>query len=314
MIDWIRVNYDRFAVLVAALFLFLCALFIWQQTAHFAENFAALQFSPPPRKAGPLPNATALQEATQALRQPAQWTFGARSGLFVPEKHFVGPNGMLATLQNTEVHPPVPNEWLEQFGLPIADADVLAQDPDGDGFTNLDEWQFHSNPTDKSSHPEYLTKLKMKSFTREPFRMRFDSWVEDTFGINTTDLKEPTQFLKLGDTIRGTEFNIVKFTEKFEVNSIGTNVDVSELLLEHEATKEQLTLTKEKTAISPESVANFAFSWGTPREFPVRKDQEFSLLPQEEIKYKLVDVQPDKAIIVDTRKPEERIGIGPLTQ
>jgi len=38
------------------------------------------------------------------------------------------------TLQTTEVHPPVPNEWLERFGLPIADADVLEQDLDGDGF------------------------------------------------------------------------------------------------------------------------------------------------------------------------------------
>ena len=88
------------------------------------------------------------------------------------------------------------------------------QDPDGDGFTNLDEWQNHSNPTDKDSHPDYLAKLKMKSFAQEPFRMIFASRVGDTFAINTTDLKEPTQFLKLGDTIRGTQFKIVKFTEK----------------------------------------------------------------------------------------------------
>ena len=215
----------------------------------------------------------------EGLRQPSQWTIGGRSGLFVPEKHFIGPNGLPATLQNTQIHPPVPNEWLEQFGLPIADSDVLTQDPDGDGFTNLDEWQFHTNPTDKSSHPDYLTKLKMKSFTREPFRMRFDSWVEDTYGINTIDLKEPTQFLKLGDTIRGTEFKIVKFTEKSEVNSIGTNVDVSELLLEHETTKEQLTLIKEKTAVSPESVANFIYSWGTPREFRGAKGPGIFIAP-----------------------------------
>ena len=312
--DWIRAHYDRFAVLVAALFLLLCAFFVWQRTVQFGENFASLQSQPPPRKAGPLPNATALQDAAQGLRQPSQWTIGGRSGLFVPEKHFIAPNGLPATLQTTEIHPPVPNEWLEQFGLPIADADVLTQDPDGDGFSNLDEWQFHTNPTDKNSHPEYLTKLKMKSFAREPFRMRFDSWVGDTYGINTTDLKEPTQFLKLGDTIHGTQFKIVKFTEKSEVNSIGTNIDVSELLLEHESTKEQLTLVKEKTAISPESVANFVYSWGTPREFPVRKDQEFSLPPHDEIKYKLVDVQPDKAVIINTQKPEERIGIGLLTQ
>src|SRR4051812_18357518 len=188
--DWIRTNYDRFAVLFCALILFLCAFFIWRNTSEFPDHWAALQTAPPPRKAGPLPNATALQDAAQALRQPSQWTFGGRSGLFVPEKHFIGANGLPATLQTTEVHPPVPNEWWEEFNLPVADADVLTQDPDGDGFSNLDEWQSHTNPTDKNSHPVYLTKLKMKSFARESFRMVFASHVGDTFTINTIDLKE----------------------------------------------------------------------------------------------------------------------------
>ena len=94
----------------------------------------------------------------------------------MPEKHFIGPNGQPATLQNTAVHPPVPNEWLEQFDLPIADADVLTQDPDGDGFTNLDEWQGHTNPTDKNSHPAYIAKLKLSRFAQEPFRLIFASW------------------------------------------------------------------------------------------------------------------------------------------
>jgi hypothetical protein len=313
--DWIRTNYDRFAVLLAALFLFLCAFLIWRNTSQFADNFAALQSAAPARKAGPLANATALQDAAQALRQPAQWTIGGRSGLFVPEKHFIGANGLPATLQTTEVHPPVPNEWLDQFNLPIADVDVLTQDADGDGFTNLDEWQFHTNPTDKTSHPDYLTKLKMKSFAREPFRMVFASYVGDTFTINTTDLKEPTQFLKLGDKIVGTQFKIASFAEKHQTNqATGGEDDVSELTLEHEVTREHLTLIKEKVAVSPESVANFIYSWGTLKEFPVRKEQEFSLPPQEQIKYKLVDVQPDRAVIVNTQKPEERIDIGLLSQ
>ncbi len=311
--NWIRAHYDQFLVLVAALFLLLCAIFIWRQTSQFAENFSAVRSAPPPKKAGPLPNATELQEAAQQLHQPAQWTFGGRSGLFVPEKHFIGANGLPATLQNTEVHPPVPNEWLEQFALPIADADVLTQDPDGDGFTNLDEWQFHTNPTDKNSRPDYLTKLKMKSFARQPFRMVLSSWVGDTYGINTIDLREPTQFLKIGDTIRGTRFKLINFKEKYQPNKYGTEVDVSELTLEQEETKEQLTLVKEKMAISPESVANFIYFWGGEREFPVRKDQEFSLAPHEEIKYKLVDVQPDSAVIINMKKPDERIDIGLLS-
>jgi hypothetical protein len=219
-----------------------------------------------------------------------------------------------ATLQTTEVHPPVPNEWLEQFGLPIADADVLEQDPDNDGFSNLDEWAGHTNPTDANSHPEYYTKLKLKSAAEEPFRLVFSSWVGGTFAINTIDMKQPTQFVKVGDSIKGTRFKVAKFTEKYEKNKYGTNVDVSELTLEQEETHQQLTLTKEKVAISPESVATFVYTWGGRQEFQVRKDQEFSLKPQEQIKYKLIDVGPAKAVIVNSQRADEPIEIGPLQQ
>jgi hypothetical protein len=318
---WIRANYDRVLVMLAVLFLFIAAVSIWRNATSFADNFSAQQNAPAPKQPKPPGRAADLESALDKLHQPPQWTFSGRSGLFVPEKHFIGSNGVPATLQSTQVHPPVPNEWLEQFGLPIQDADVLTQDPDSDGFTNLDEWQAHTNPIDKNSHPEYVSKLKLKSFSEEPFRLLFSSWVDDptagqTFGINTIDLKQPTQFLKVGDIIPGTRFKILKFTEKYQPNQYGTNVDISELFLEHAESKERLTLVKEKVAISPESVATFVYSWPAsqpPREFQVRKDQEFSLKPQEEIKYKLVDVQPSKAVIVNTQKPNEPIQIGLLS-
>ena len=310
--NWVRSHYDSVAILVAALFLFCSALLIVRKVSQFGENFSTLQASGPRKPAQPPPKAVELAQAAERLNQPAQWTFGGRSGLFVPEKHFIGANGLPTTLETTEVHPPVPNEWIEQFALPIADADVLTQDPDADGFTNLEEWENHTNPIDKNSHPAFIAKLKMKSFTQEPFRLVFASWVDDTFALNTSDLKEPTQFLKIGDPIRGTKFKIVKFTEKHETNKYGTRVDVSELTLENQETHEQLSLVKEKIMISPESVANFVYSWGERREFAVKKDQEFSLKPEEQIKYKLVDVQPAKAVIVNTQKPDEPIEVGLL--
>ncbi|MDB6147747.1 MAG: hypothetical protein JWO45_1411 [Spartobacteria bacterium] len=308
--DWIRNHYDRVVLIAAAAFLFLSAAAIWRNATEFATVFSAGQVVPPPKPAKPPGRAAELETASDKLHQPPQWTFSGRSGLFVPEKHFIGSNGQPATLQTTQVHPPVPNEWLEQFSLPIADADVLTQDADGDGFTNLEEWQGHTNPIEKNSHPDYLTKLKLKSFSEEPFRLMFSSWVTDTFGINAIDLKQPTQFLKVGDVIPGTRFKLLKFIEKYQPNQYGTDIDVSELLLEHEETKEHLTLVKEKVAISPESVATFVYTWGERREFQVRKDQEFSLKPQEEIKYKLIDVQPTKAVIVNSQKPNEPIQIG----
>lgn len=311
---WIRANYDRVAVLAAALFLLVCALLILRSAFAFNESFETLRSSGPVKPAAPPVKAVELEAAAEKLRQPPQWTFSGRSGLFVPEKHFIGPGGLPATLQTTEVHPPVPNEWLDQFALPIADADVLSQDPDTDGFTNLEEWQNRTNPTDKSSHPPFIAKLKMKSFTREPFRLVFASHTGDTYGINSSDLKEPTQFLKIGDLIRGTKFKIVKFTPKSEPNQYGTELDLSELTIENVENNEQLNLVKEKVMISPESVGTFVYTWGDRRELVIKKDQEFSLPPETEIRYKLVDVQPAGAVIVNTQKPQERIEIGLLLQ
>jgi hypothetical protein len=310
---WIRTHYDRVALMAAALFLLCSALFLGRDAARFGENFLTLPASPPPKSAVPPPKAAELEQAMEALRRPDQWTFSGRSGLFVPEKHFIGANGLLATLQTAEVHPPVPNDWLEQFDLPIAEADVLFQDPDKDGFSNLEEWQNQTNPSDKNSHPSFVAKLKMKSFAREPFHLVFASRVGGTFALNANDPKDPTQFLKLGDSVRGTKFAIVKFNEKYDRNQYGTKIDVSELVLENRDTREQLTLVKERVTISPETVANLVYLWGGRREFAVKKDQEFSLKPEERIKYKLVDVQPGEAVIVDTQKPNEAIKVDLLT-
>ena len=63
---------------------------------------------------------------------------------------------------------------------------------------------------------------------------------------------------------------------------------------------------------SSESVAHFVYAWGGRREFAVRKEQEFSLKPEEQIRYKLVDVQSAKAVVVNTQKPNELIEVGLL--
>ena len=309
VLDWIKAHYDRVTLIAAAILLFISAIAIWWSVIQFGNRLVSPQ-PPRPKAASQPPVAVELDRAAEQLEQPTQWKGSARSGLFVPERHFIGADGLPATLQNTQVHPPVPNDWFEKYGLHIEDADVLDQDPDQDGFTNLDEWQGGTDPIDKNSHPDYLTKLHLVTATEEPFPYVFSSRAGNKFGINSIDLNEPTQFLKVGEIVRGTDFKIVNFTEKSARNQYGTNNDVSELLLEHEQTHVQVTLVKGKVATSPQSVATFVYTWGGRREFEVRKDQEFSLKPKEEIKYKLVDVQPDKAVIVNTQRPDAPIEIG----
>ncbi len=310
VLEWIKAHYDRAALIAAAVFLFISAVSIWWGAIQFGNRLVTMQ-APRAKTASPPPIAAELDRASEQLQLPTQWKGSTRSGLFVPEKHFIGPDGMPATLQNTEVHPPVPNDWFEKYHLPIEDADVLDQDPDKDGFSNLDEWQGNADPTDKESHPDYVTKLHLVSATEEPFRYIFSSRIKDKFGINSIDESEPTQFLKVGDLIRGTDFKIVNFTEKRARNQYGINEDVSELLLEHQQSHSQVVLVKGKVATSPQSVATFVYTWGGRREFEVRKDQEFPLATAEGNRtYKLIEVQPAKAVIVDTQKPNAPIDIG----
>jgi len=307
--DWIKAHYDRVALIAAAIFLFISAIAIWWSTIQFGNRLVSPQ-QPRAKTASQPAVAVELDRAAEQLEHPAQWKVSTRSGLLVPERHFIGADGLPATLQNTQVHPPVPNDWFEKYRLPVEDADVLDQDPDKDGFTNLDEWQGNTDPTNKDSHPDYITKLHLVSATEESFPYMFSSRSGNIFGINSIDLSEPTQFLKVGEIVRGTDFKVVNFTEKSARNQYGTNDDVSELLLEHQQTHVEVTLVKGKVATSPQSVATFVYSWGGRREFEVRKDQEFSLKPLEDIKYKLVAVQPDKAVIVNTQQPDAPIEIG----
>jgi hypothetical protein len=309
--DWLRANYDRALALAAALFLILDAGFVFLGTFGLSEMPGALRNAPRPNNNIPADQGAEMTKAMAQLQKPAQWTSSGPSGLFVPEKHFIGPDGQPATLQDTLLHPPVPNEWLEQFGLAIAEADVLAQDADGDGFTNCDEWEGHSNPTDKDSHPPYVAKLRLRSFAQEAFPLIFSSSVDATYAINSTNRRMPTQFLQIGEMIAGTKYKLAGYTEKYDIDKYGTTIDVSELTLEQIDTQDEVILVKEKHATSPESVANFLYTWaGAERVFAVKKDQEFSLKPLLEIKYKLLMVQPDKAIIIDTRKPNEKIEVG----
>jgi hypothetical protein len=309
-IEWLKANYDRAVLIAAAVFLLISAVAIWCSVIQFGNRLVT-PASVAPKTASQPPVAVELDHAADQLQKPVQWRSSTRSGLFVPEKHFIGANGMPATLQNTQVHPPVPNEWFEKYALPIEDADALEHDPDKDGFTNLDEWLGKTDPTKPESHPDYTTKLRLVSATEEPFRYIFASRTRDKFGINSIDESEPTQFLKVGDVVRGTDFKIMKFTEKQGRNQYGMRMDVSELLLEHQQSHAQVTLVKGQVATSPQSVATFVYAWGGRKEFEVRKGQEFPLATAEGNRtYKLIDVRPDKAVIVNTQNPGAPIEIG----
>ena len=99
--DWVKKNYERVLLIVGTAILFVSGFCIFRRATGFQSQFAELQSHPTQRPAAPPGKARDVEGALQNLRQPPQWTFSGRSGLFVPEKHFIGVDGQPATLQTT---------------------------------------------------------------------------------------------------------------------------------------------------------------------------------------------------------------------
>jgi T5SS/PEP-CTERM-associated repeat protein len=53
----------------------------------------------------------------------------------------------------------IPNGWKQQYGLDPFDPNLGSQDPDHDGFSNLQEYLAGTNPTDPTSSPFRITGL-----------------------------------------------------------------------------------------------------------------------------------------------------------
>ena len=84
-----------------------------------------------------------------------------------------------------------------------------------------------------------------------PFRLLFNAYDGDPkkdtpekfeFQINTIDLKQPSEFLKLGETISRTKWKLTKFKFKELKGPTIDDEDVSELTLTNTETKEEIVL------------------------------------------------------------------------
>ena len=139
----------------------------------------------------------------------------------------------------------------------------------------------------------------LTKFVRIPFRLRYDAGT-GPFQINTVDLDQPTQFLKIGDMVKGTKFKLTKFEPKRGMED-GINKDLSEVTLTNVETSETIVLPKQKEVDSPTTYAVLTYLW-TGKPFAVKKNGEFMLAPEDKpgstVKYKCVEISDTEAKII----------------
>jgi len=312
--DWIKRNYDQFILGFVALILVVLSGFLINSAIGFHDTFASIQNPVVHNNKIPPIDTSSLERAADALQNPGKWDTKADGGSLFVSRPYLAVNGNLIDPldpQAPPLHPPVPNKWFLDHKLDILDPNILSQDPDGDGFSNLDEWKNlkgdgsdATDPQDPKSHPPYYTKLRLAQYIKQPFRLLFNAYDGDpkkpetlNFQINTVDVRQPSQFVKIGDPIAGTKFKVVSFSYKTVPNpNTGITTDVSELTVQNGETGDNVVLVLEKIVDSPDSYALFRYLWNNT-QFQVKKDKEFALLPETNLRYKLIDIKEDEALI-----------------
>jgi hypothetical protein len=321
--DWIKKNYAQFILAILALLLLAMSALLITYARGFEDTFAGIRGEVRKNNTIPPLDLAELQQAQGRLAQPVSWSPKQGAGsVFVSDKYVIQDGVPVNPLKGDKMlHPPVPNRWFIENGLEILATNILQEDADQDGFTNLEEWTgtkpeapgtASTDPQNKNSHPPFVNKLRLVRFISQPFRLLFNAYDGDparpeemTFQINTLDVTQPTQFLKLGQQIEGTKFKIMSFAPKKTTDlTTGTDQDISELTVQNMETGESVVLTLEKVANSPDSFGLFKFLLDGS-EFRVKKDKVFALKPEPERQYKLIDIEEGQALIQDLKTGEK---------
>lgn len=308
--DWIKTNYERALLGVLTLALLASAGLAGWQALSFPEKFAERNSPKRPDNTIAPPDLAAVDRAAGVATSPRSFT--AHDGsLFVSRPYVLkkDPSGneiMVDPLEDGgELHPPIKNAWLIKYNLDYALEGVKDQDPDEDRFSNLEEFIAGTDPTNEKSVPPYYTKLRLVKFDPKPFRLKFSGTPDEgqTFTINTKDLGGRTQFLQIGDMIQGAPYKLLSYEKKSATRN-EMDIDTSELTIQNTESGQKIVLVYDKEADDPTSYGDFVYLFDKST-LRVKKDDEFSLKPEDNKKYKLIDISAQEAVIQDIASGEK---------
>jgi hypothetical protein len=309
--DWVKKHYDLAILALAAIVLAANAGLVALQSAASAEA-VSIPPVPPRNDSFQPPDTESIATALKIASEPARWTpdptATKQGSLFVSRTYLLGKDedGTTRLVDPVEggenLHPPITNAWLIQYGLDYSDAGIKDKDSDGDGFTNLEEFLAGTDPTDPKSAPPSFTKLQLLAFKPVPFRLIFKgdpSGEGREFQINFSDLKgtSRTQYKKPGDTVDGAPYKILEYSAKPGPLGINATGDLSELAIENTETGETLVLVYNKELDDPTSFGEFRNQL-TGETFTLKKGEQFTI-PPDPAKFKLIDITRESAQIQD---------------
>lgn len=228
-------NYEKVAVgaaLVAALGL---AYLGWAKLGGVESDFV-------PGGGGAKGNDTSvkgaeeLSKATSMLSIQHKWEEGEtetdrKVDLFTSVPLFIkreSPTKATDPYLDAPIHAPIPNKWWMENRLDPGFADSPQRDADGDGFSNLDEFNGKTDPNNAKSFPALVNKLKFVKDESTDWLLKFSSDLgQDQYQFKYNDRKGENRtrnYIKAGDVfftegeLANGRFKLLKVEARTEKN------------------------------------------------------------------------------------------------
>lgn len=317
--------WDKFLLLVVSVVVIgLSAMFAMKSLA-FGERFGIERGTRsdelPETRETNATSATAFVEKTQTWATPTKGE-GAKPKKAVPlfvSVPIVEAGGKLIDMSDPEaplLRPPVTNAWLTSNNLDYLNSSVLSQDPDGDGFTSLEEWEAKTDPVDPKSHPPYADKLIFASRQQEVYMLRFSARPDaerfQIMRIPTAKWPQRDSFMmKVGEISKDQQFRIESFEEKKAVNNVGIEADATEVSITYLPKQETAVLVKGIDTPIPTYFAEMQFQLDPQFKQYVKEGDTFNLTIDPDTKYRVTKVNEDSVVITyqTGTEPEQTVEI-----
>jgi len=184
--------------------------------------------------------------------------------------------------------------WFRKYGLDPKDPGMLDADPDGDGYTNREEFLAGTNPLDPKSMPGMLDGVSMKELkdVRVPVILR--EVKDGTAKIERTDVPGREE-VREGTRVKGLPYRVTKIKHEVKADKHGIFTDVSQVTMENEATKETVVLVRDLPSRSAETHAVLVGTDGV--EMKVHVDDTVTLPGQKDRKFKVLELRPDQVVV-----------------
>ncbi|MEX1044539.1 MAG: Amuc_1099 family pilus-like system protein, partial [Chthoniobacterales bacterium] len=144
--DQIKAHYDRYLLALAGLVLAAVAVMLALAAGGLSEQFTPTPVQTDGQPFADDPSIVQLNADRAQLEERQNWE-ESKGSLFVSRVYLLRGENLVDILESdVELFPGIANAWILEHNLDYTDPALPDVDPDGDGFTNLEEFMAKTNP------------------------------------------------------------------------------------------------------------------------------------------------------------------------